>query len=89
MLAEDAKQLKKQRYTAHTIFELMLAEGYKGSESNLRRYVGQQRQKLINDQPSSSRSNLHRAKLDKSISEALVVMNGEETKVQLFVMRLC
>ena len=45
LLAEESKQPKKQRHTAHTIFELMVAEGYKGSESNLRRYVGQQRRK--------------------------------------------
>ncbi|MCA9995072.1 MAG: IS21 family transposase [Anaerolineales bacterium] len=89
LLAEDAKQPKKQRHTAHTIFELMLAEGYKGSESNLRRYVGQQRQKLKRPAIFIPLQFAPGEAGQVDWGEALVVMNGEETKVQLFVMRLC
>ena len=89
LLAEDGNKPRKQRHTAHNIYELMQAEGYQGSESNLRRYVGQQRKKLkrpaifipLQFAPGEA------AQVDWG--EAVVVMKGTERKVQLFVMRLC
>ena len=89
LLAEESKQPKKQRHTAHTIFELMLAEGYKGSESNLRRYVGQQRRKQKRPAIFIPLQFAPGEAGQVDWGEAVVVMNGEETKVQLFVMRLC
>jgi transposase len=46
LLGEESKLPRKQRYTTHKIYELMQAEGYAGSESNLRRYIGRQRREL-------------------------------------------
>ena len=46
LLGGEAKMPRKQRYTTHKIFELMQAEGYSGSESNLRRYIGRRRREL-------------------------------------------
>lgn len=43
LLAEQARQPRKQRYTAHTIFEILQAEGYTGSESRVRGYLGQRK----------------------------------------------
>ncbi len=89
LIAEEASLPRKQRYTTHKIFELMQAEGYQGSESNLRRYVGKRRREMkrpaifipLQFEPGQS------AQVDWG--EAQVIMNGEKRKVQLFVMRLC
>ena len=89
LLAEEAELPRKQRYTTHRIFELMKADGYQGSESNMRRYVGRKRRELkrppifipLQFEPGQN------AQVDWG--EALVIMDGEKTKVQLFVMRLC
>ena len=43
LLEENANLPRKQRYTAHTIYREIKKQGYRGSESNLRRYVGQLR----------------------------------------------
>src|SRR5260370_847737 len=38
LLAENAHLPKKQRYTAHKLFELIQAEGYSGSEASVQMY---------------------------------------------------
>src|SRR2546428_11542174 len=43
LLTQSETLPKKQRYTAHKIYEILVAEGYRGSESHLRRYVAQRR----------------------------------------------
>ncbi|MEZ4709079.1 MAG: hypothetical protein R3A44_17865 [Caldilineaceae bacterium] len=59
LLAESEKQPRKQRYTAHKIYQLLQQEGYRGSESSLRHYVSQQRQGR-GDRRSTSRCRLSR-----------------------------
>jgi transposase len=89
LLAEEAKLPRKQRYTTRKIFELMEAEGYRGSESNLRKYVGRKRRELKRPAifiPLQFEPGQH-AQVDWG--EASVVINGEKRKAQLFVMRLC
>ena len=89
LLKEEASLPPKQRYTTHKIYELIEAAGYSGSESNLRRYVGKKRRELkrpviyipLQYEPGQD------AQVDWG--EAIVVMDGEKVKVQLFVMRLC
>ena len=44
LLQENAKLPRKQRYTAHRIFGIIAAEGYEGSESTIRQYVGRYKQ---------------------------------------------
>jgi hypothetical protein len=46
LLAEEAKLPRIQRSTTHKIYELMQAEGYSGSESNLRPYIGRKRREM-------------------------------------------
>jgi transposase len=41
LLAHNETLPKKQRYTAHKIYETLVAEGYQGSESRVRRYITQ------------------------------------------------
>ena len=89
LLAEEAQLPPKQRYTGHKLFELLQAKGYQGSESTLRKYVGQKRRELkrpaifipLEFGPGQS------AQVDWG--EATVILKGEKAKVQLFVMRLC
>jgi hypothetical protein len=42
-LAENERLPYKQRYTSHRMFILIQATGYRGSESHIRAYIGQQR----------------------------------------------
>ena len=87
MLAENAHLPPKQRQTSHTMFVRLWAEGYRGSESNVRTFLAQ----LRRDQ--------HKPKLflplefdpgtDAQVDwgEADVIMQGVQQTVQIFVMR--
>lgn len=89
LLKKERSLPRKQRFTTHKIYELLEAEGYSGSESNLRRYVGQKRREQkrppifipLQFEPGQD------AQVDWG--EAVVIMNQEKMKAQLFVMRLC
>jgi transposase len=89
LLAEEAQLPPKQRYTSDKIYSIMHKEGYAGSRSGLRRYVGRQRQ-------ATKRPKIYiplefdpgrDAQVDWG--EAWVEMAGERVAVQLFVLRLC
>ena len=43
LLKESEQMPRKQRYTGHKIYQLLQVEGYRGSESNIHRYVSLQR----------------------------------------------
>jgi transposase len=43
LLKESERMPRKQRYTGHKIYKIIEGEGYSGSESGVRRYVGQRR----------------------------------------------
>jgi len=45
LLQESKKQRRKQRYTAHRIFEILRGEGYAGSEGAIHNYVSRERRK--------------------------------------------
>ena len=89
LLAAEAKLPRKQRYTTHKIYELMQAEGYGGSESNLRRYIGKQRRELR--QPAVFIPLSYEPGRDAQVDwgEAEAIIDGVQETVQLFVMRLC
>jgi transposase len=89
LLAEEAKLPRKQRYTTHKIYELMQAEGYSGSESNLRRYIGKRRRELR--RPAVFIPLSYEPGQDAQVDwgEAQAIIGGEQETVQLFVMRLC
>ena len=88
-LLEENKQLpRKQHYTSHKMYEAILAEGYTGSESTVRGYVGQQRRDKkravylpLEFDPGTD------AQVDWG--EGDVRLAGEQVTVQLFFMRLC
>ena len=89
LLAEQARQPRKQRYTSHKIFEILQKEGYTGSESRIRGYIGQCKRSIkrppvflpLEFDPGQD------AQVDWG--EAIAILAGERLTVQLFVMRLC
>ena len=89
LLAKERQLPPKQRYSTKKIFELMQAEGYSGSESNLRRYVGRKRREL--KRPAIFMPLQFEPGQDAQVDwgEGVVVMDGQRVTVQLFVMRLC
>jgi transposase len=88
LLEESEQQPRKQRYTGHTIFKMLAAEHYPGSEVTVRRYVGQQRR------AKKSRQAYLPLEFDPGRDgqvdwgEAVVEIAGERVTVQIFVMRL-
>jgi transposase len=89
-LSESEQLPRKQRYTAHKIYERLCGEhGYGGCESTVRHYVGQSRR-------SRKRPEVYLPlEFDPGVDgqvdwgEAWVEMGGERVEVQLFVLRLC
>lgn len=88
LLDESDRQPRKQRYTAHRIFELIQAEGYPGSEGAVHNYVCRQRkQRKIQDRflPLEFDPGMD-AQVDWGQAE--VELAGERVKVHLFILRL-
>jgi transposase len=89
LLSENEHLPRKQRYTSHTIYKEIGKDGYQGSESTVRAYVGQRRKQKrrckvylpLEFDPGSD------AQADWG--EAVVEMGGQRVTVQLFTMRLC
>ena len=79
---------RKQRYTANKVYQLIKAEGYRGSGGSIHNYVSQERRKR-------KRRKLYLpleydAGQDAQVDwgEGVVELSGQRSKVQLFVMRL-
>jgi transposase len=88
LLDESDRQRRKQRYTAHNIYQQIQQEGYAGSEISVRRYVGKQRLAR-----QSRRAFLPLAfepgqDAQADWGEAEVEMAGVRIMVQFFAMRL-
>lgn len=88
MLAGESALPKKQRYTSRRIYEVLVEEGYEGSESYLRHYIC--RVRSANRRPPIfiplTYAPGEAAQVDWG--EADVLMGGEQVTVQLFVMRM-
>lgn len=89
LLAENARLPRKQRYTAHKIFELLQAAGYTGSEARVRGYIGQLRR--AQQHPAVYLPLEFDPGTDAQVDwgEALVDMAGTRITAQFFVLRLC
>jgi transposase len=89
LLAENERLPRKQRYTGYKIYEDIYNRGYRGSESGVRRYIGQQRGE------AKKRKVYMPLEFDKGTDgqvdwgEAQAIIAGVEVTVQLFIMRLC
>jgi transposase len=89
LLAENETLPRKQRYTWRKIYEAIYADGYRGSGSNLRAYMGKRRQEKR--RPAVYLPLEFDAGTDAQVDwgEAQVIMNGVQISVQVFVIRLC
>ena len=88
LLTESEQMPRKQRYTGHKIYQLLQMEGYRGSESNLQRYVSLQR-RMRKQRPAYLPLEFdvgQDAQVDWG--EAQVEFNGVRQTVEMFVMRL-
>jgi len=88
LLKESEQMPRKQRYTGHKIYQLLQMEGYRGSESNLQRYVSLQR-RARKQRPAYLPLEFdvgQDAQVDWG--EAQAEINGARQTVQMFVMRL-
>ena len=89
LLAENERLPRKQRYTGYKIYEDIYHRGYRGSESGMRRYIGERRRK------TKKRKVYMPLEFDKGTDaqvdwrEAQAIIAGVEVTVQLFMMRLC
>lgn len=88
MVKESEKMPRKQRYTSSRIYAIVKGGGYTGAESTVRHYVGKVRGKRRQAEVYLPLS--FEAGQDAQVDwgEAEVILNGEQVKVQLFVMRL-
>jgi transposase len=88
LLAENAHLPKKQRYTAHKLFELLQAEGYSGSESSVQMYGVRWRK--TNKRPATFLPLEFDPGQDAQVDwgEAQVILAGVQQTVQVFVMHL-
>ncbi len=89
LLAKNKTLPPKQRYTTHKIYEVLVAEGYQGSESRVKLYVTQWKREHkppdlflpLEYDPGQD------AQCDWG--EAVATIGGVRQTVQVFVLRLC
>ena len=88
LLTENRRLPRKQRYTAHKIFELVQVEGYAGSESSVQGYAVQWRKG--NRRPATFLPLEFEKGADAQVDwgEAQAIIGGVSQTVQVFVMRL-
>lgn len=86
-IEEDLDRPKKQRHTAHRIYERLRGEhGFTGAESTVRRYVRSLRGKKAETFIPLCFDPGQDAQAD--FGGAAVIMDGREMEIQLFMMRL-
>ena len=88
LIVESEQMPRKQRYTAHKIFQLLQADGYQGSEGNVHNYVSQQRKTRKHHQAYLPLEFEPGQDAQVDWGEAVVEIGGEYQKAQIFVMRL-
>lgn len=88
LITESEAQPRKQRYTAHKIYEIVRAEGYQGCEGGVHVYVSQQRKTRKRSQAYLPLAFEPGQDAQVDWGEVVVVIGGERKKAQIFVMRL-
>jgi transposase len=88
MLAENEKLPHKQQYTGQRIYDILVEEGYQGSASGVRRYVGERRRERRKKQVYLKLEFEPGQDAQVDWGEGDVILNGLQVTVQLFVMRL-
>ena len=88
LYTESERQPRKQRYTAKTIYKMVNQEGYAGSLSTVGHYLAELRKEKRRPKVYLPLEFDLGTDAQVDWGEAVVVMNDEQVKVQLFVMRL-
>ena len=88
LLAQSERMPRKQRYTGHRIYELIEADGYTGSESSVRRYIGQRRREKRRPKVYLPLEFDPGRDAQGDWGEAVVIMAGKQVIVQVFALRL-
>lgn len=88
LLSENRRLPRKQRYTAHKLFQLIQAEGYCGSEASVQAYAVRWRK--ANKRPATFLPLEFEPGHDGQVDwgEAQVILAGVQQTVQVFVMHL-
>jgi transposase len=88
LLTENRHLPRKQRYTAHKLFQLIQAEGYCGSEASVQAYAVRWRK--ANKRPATFLPLEFEPGQDAQVDwgEAQVILAGVQQTVQVFVMHL-
>lgn len=88
LLTENRRLPRKQRYTAHKLFQLVQAEGYRGSEASVQAYAVRWRR--ANKRPATFLPLEFEPGQDAQVDwgEAQVILAGVQQTVQVFVMHL-
>jgi transposase len=89
LLQENKRLPKKQRSTAHKLFELIQAEGYAGSEAGVQMYAV--RWRTAHKRPATFLPLAFEPGQDAQVDwgEAQVILKGKHQKVQVEVQHLC
>jgi len=85
---EGQKMPRKQRYTAHKIYQELYERGYRGSEVTVSRYVGQKRRASQVKQVFLPLEFDAGEDAQVDWGEAVVEMSGEREVAQMFILRL-
>jgi transposase len=89
LLEEQATQPRKQRFTTTKIYQILTAEGYAGSHSRLRAFIGELKQSRRRPKSFIPLAFLPGQDAQVDWGEAQAIVAGERLTIQLFVMRLC
>lgn len=89
LLSENDHLPRKQRYTGHKIYQVIAADGYRGSESTVRGYIGQRRRERRHPKVYLPLEFDPGTDAQADWGEALAEIAGERRTVQVFFMRLC
>lgn len=89
LLVESERMPRKQRYTGHKIFEVLRAEGYRGSEPSVRRCIAQYRKEKHRREVYLPLEFDAGADAQVDWGEGVAILGGERITAQLFLMRLC
>jgi transposase len=88
LLAESEQMPRKQRYTGQKIYELIKADGYTGSQSSVRRYIGQRRREKRRPKVYLPLEFDPGCDAQADWGEAVVIIAGKQVTVQVLTLRL-
>ena len=88
LLAENERLPRKQRYTGHKIYQDLYEQGYRGSESGVRRYIGLQRRETKKRKVYMPLEFDEGTDAQVDWGEGRAIIAGTPVTAQLFLMRL-